>query len=321
MSLISRVTPTNLTEQKLAFLADPTFNPTLTYDSQPSSTELMQFGKPKPDYLQLAQAILDKAYLHRNEADLNALEGALCSQSQVEASIQAFLKLHQLNHRFKVSFSHSYLSRASISATTLKMRLPLDFRKDGLFSTLYHEIGTHALRRLNYEEQPWYKKKLQFGFQPYLVTEEGLASLHGLLPQSYQVAHVAALRYLAVNWAQSGSFLEVWEKLGRYIQDPGRRWVIAIRQKRGLENTSQPGGFTKDAVYFEGMVDVWQWLNSHDFNPSFLYWGKLSLEDLDFAQSLNPDYQPRLPSFYVSNPKKYQKQMVAIGKINFFSQV
>ncbi len=321
MSLISRVTPTNLTAQKLAFLADPTFNPTLSYETPLSSAELVQFGKPTAKYLELAQAILDQAYKHRNEADLNALEGTLCTQTQVEASIQAFLKLHQLENRFKVSFSHSYLSRASISTTTLKMRLPLDFRRDGLFSTLYHEVGTHALRRLNYEEQPWFKKKAQFGFQPYLVTEEGLASLHGLLPQSYQVAHVAALRYLAVDWAQSGSFLDVWHKLGRYIQDPGRRWVIAVRQKRGLEDTSQPGGFTKDAVYFQGMLDVWRWLSNNDFNPSLLYWGKLSLEDLDFAQSLNPEYQPRLPSFFVSNPNKYRKQMIGIGETNYFSQI
>ncbi len=321
MSLISRVTPTNTTAQRLAFLENPNFNPQLTYEAPLTQEELEQFGKPQANYIELAQAILNMAYRHRNEADLNALEGALCSQQQVEASIQAFLKLHQLDVRFKVSFSHSYLSRASISATTLKMRLPLDFRKDGLFSTLYHEIGTHALRRLNYEEQPWYKRKVKYGFRPYLVTEEGLASLHGLLPQSYQVAHVAALRYLAVHWAQSGSFLDVWHQLGKYIQDPGRRWVIAIRQKRGIVNTEQPGGFTKDAVYFQGMVDVWRWLSQHDFNPSDLYWGKLHHDDISLAKSLKPNFQPRLPSFYLSNPKKYKKQLEEIGKINFFSQI
>lgn len=321
MSLISRITPTNVTAQKLAFLENPNFNPLLTYDEPLGSEELVQFGKPENKYLELAIAILEKAYWHRNEADLNALEGTLCTQSQVEASIFAFLKLHQLENRFKVSFSHSYLSRASISATLLKIRLPLDFRKDGLFSALYHEIGTHALRRLNYEEQPWFKKKSKYGFQSYLVTEEGLASLHGLLPQSFQVAHVAALRYLVVSWAQSYSFLEVWHKLGRYIQDPGRRWVIAIRQKRGLEDTSQPGGFTKDAVYFQGMVEVWRWLSQHEFNPSDLYWGKLHHEDVKLAKSLKPDFQPKLPSFFASNPKKYQKQLKEIGELNYFTQI
>lgn len=318
MSLLTRVTPTNLTLEAETFLADPHHNPQLTYEEPVTVEELTQYGKPEAAYLDLAEAILNKAYAHRNEADLYALEGAYCDQEKVDNTIRGFLQLHKLDQRFQIQYSHSYLSRATINSTTIKIRLPIDFRQEGLIGALYHEVGTHALRRINYEEQPWFKRKKKFGFQSYLTTEEGLASLHALIAHSYKVAFVGALRYLAVHWAQTGSFLDVWKQLGAYVQDENRRWVIALRQKRGVADTSQPGGFTKDIVYFKGMVDVWRWLSTHSFNPSDLYWGKLHYEDVVRAKQLNPNFVPQLPSFFVSQPDWYAKQMELVGKENFF---
>lgn len=320
MNLLKRITPTNLASEQARFLADPTKNPQFTYETPIDPAELKQYGQPNEAYLALAEQIVKKAYRHRNEADLVALEGSTCTQSQVEKTTEAFLRLHQLEKRFEMVFSQSFISRTSISADTIKFRLPIDFRKEGLLGALYHEIGTHALRRINYEQQPWYKKKKHFGFQSYLQTEEGLASLHTLIPKSFQLAHSAALRYIVTAWSQQESFVGVWNKLSQYVQDEQRRWLIVLRQKRGMTDTSQPGGFTKDAMYFAGMVEVWNWLNEHDFNPSDLYWGKMALADIEKAKQMQPNFTPALPVFYLSSPEKYAQALKKIGEENFFSQ-
>lgn len=321
MSLVRAVTPINLAEQKQLFEATQNYNPQFEYDREIDPAEINTYPKPKKSLLDLAQRIVDKAYRFRNEADLDAIDGAVCSEDQVKKTIASFLELHNLQKRLKVVYSHSFLTRTSITADKLKLRLPLEYRRESLIGMLYHEVGTHALRRINYEQQPWYKQKSKFGFDSYLETEEGLAALHSLIPKSNQLAYRSALRYLAVAWAQQGSFMDLWNRLVPYVQDQNRRWTIAVRQKRGITDTSQPGGFTKDALYFEGMVTVWRWLREHEYNPTDLYLGKLALADISFAKKLNPEFSPALPSFYSSNPTQYSKKMQAIGVENYFGEL
>lgn len=316
MLTIRDITPTNLNREREKFLAQPNFNPQFTYPRPIEPNQLTAHGLPRPELIDKATQVLSETFYGRNSDDLVLSQGPLCTQRQVEATTHSFLKLHQLEKRIEVKFSHSYHSRASISPSLLKIRLPLNYRKESLLSMLYHEVGTHALRSLNYEEQPWHKKKTRYGFRPYLRTEEGLASLHSLLPKSEKVNWHSCLWYLCVDWAQKYSFLEVWHRLGQYLQNPLTRWRYTTRAKRGLTDTSQPGGFTKDLVYFEGMHLVWRWLRDHQFNPSELYLGKLHHLDTDQARQLNPSFHPRLPSFFTSSPKLYAKQMQLIGTLN-----
>jgi hypothetical protein len=186
---------------------------------------------------------------------------------------------------------------------------------------LYHEIGTHALRSMNYKHQPWYKKKKRYGFSEYLVTEEGLASLHGLLPQSFKSTYTQAIRYLAVGYAQDHSFTELWKYVNSYVENPERCWTICVRQKRGITDTSKPGGFTKDLVYFEGIIKMWVWLTKNDYRLNELYFGKLAVEDIGKALELNPDFEPVLPSFYTLNTDQYAEQIAEIGKVNKIDQL
>lgn len=321
MSTIQRLTPINLLEEKEKFFADMSYNPQFVYEDGLPTEELTKHGRPDSLYIELASAILEEAYRNRNEADLFMMEGKVLSQQDVTQRIETFLEMHKLQDRFKLIWSQSFVSRASITTDTLKLRLPAEFRKEGLIGMLYHEIGTHAIRRINYEKQPWYKRKKKYGFSNYLLTEEGLASIHSLIPHSFKLAYIPAIRYLAVEYAQEGSFVEVWQKLGKYVQDPERRWQIVFRQKRGLTDTSQPGGFTKDMVYFQGLVETWEWLRHNDFDPTDLYYGKLAAEDVATAKELNPNYEPFLPSFFSLDPDLYKTQLEAIGYANHLTQL
>lgn len=317
MIAVNSLIPINLAEEKAKFFVDFHYNPQFIYTQPIDQTTLAEYGLPNLETSSLAQQVMEKAYFGRNEADLKALEGSLCSQQQVENATLSFLKLHHLENRFEIKLSHSFVSIASITKDTVKFRLPIGYRRESLISGIYHEIGTHAIRRVNYEQQPWYKKKQQYGFTPYLETEEGLATIHSLLARSYPTAYAVACPYLATKFAQNHSFVETYQYLGKYIQNPERRWMLTFRQKRGLADTGQPGGFTKDLLYFSGLIKVFTWLKSHDFNPTKLYFGKMALDDVNQAVLINPAFQPLLPIFYVSSPPKYAADIVKIGKENF----
>jgi len=320
MSFLQTITPINLLEEKEKFFANKTYNPQFLYKEEISSEKLLTYGVPKKKYLDLAVAILKKTYFGRNEQDLYMTKGRQLSKEDVESRIRSFLKMHKLEDRYSLIWSNSFVSRTTISSDTIKLRLPADFRNEDLLGMLYHEVGTHALRRINYEKQPWFKKKKHYGFSEYLTTEEGIASLHSLIPHSYKSAFISAIRYLAVDTAVHGSFVETWNALEPYIENPERRWTAVFRQKRGLKDTSQPGGYTKDLVYFEGLVDVWKWMHTQNFALADLYYGKLALKDIPKAVSMNPEFDPILPSFYTHDFQNYRKQMLEIGEYNLFTE-
>ena len=321
MTLIARLNPTNYLAEKEKFWADPTYNPQFQYPEPTTIEELQEFGLPEEKYLDLALEVLKKSYYGRNEQDLFMMEGPRMNQEQVNEKVEYFLRMHHLETKFEVVWSSSFISRASMTADTIKLRLPVDFHKEGLIGMIYHEIGTHGLRRINYEQQPWYKHKLKYGFADHLLTEEGLAVLHALIPHSFKSTFIGAIRYVAISYAQDHSFSELWQLLGKSIQDEERRWNVTFRAKRGLTDTSQPGGLTKDLVYFKGPFIVWQWLKARNYELKPLYFGKVACEDVDKAIALNPQFEPLLPSFYVTNPEEYARELEKIGTENMFDSI
>lgn len=318
MIILKQLVPLNLDEEKQKFFSlAGQYDPQFKYESDYSIDELSEYGLPQTTIVNLAERIVAEGMAGQSEEELTAGKGKLLSQSQVTKKIAQFLAKHELQDRVGVIWSSSFIARTSITPTTIKLKLPCTFREESLLGMLYHEIGTHALRRVNYEQQPWFKKKKKYGFAPYLRTEEGLAILHSLLPTHNKFAYSSALRYLAVAQAQRGSFRALYQFLNHYITNPDKCWRASLRRKLGLADTSLPGGYTKDLVYFEGMVEVWRYLAQHDFNPETLYFGKMSYQDAERARDLNPDFRPRLPSFYTQDRMVYQEQLRTIGRVNF----
>lgn len=316
MSLLQKLTPLNLQEEKEKFMSDQTYNPQFIYSEDFSQKKLEKYGLPQQEYIELAKDIVDRSYFGRNEQDLLMMEGKLLTKKQVTERVEEFLRMHSLEDKISIIWSHSFVSRTTINSESIKMKLPPDYRKEGLIGMLYHEIGTHALRRVNYEQQPWFRRKKKYGFRSYLSTEEGLASLHSLIPKSFKLAHSPALRYITVQYNLEHSFAELWNFLGNYVQDFERRWMICVRQKRGITDTSRPGGFTKDLVYFQGLVDVFRWLKEHQYKLDHIYYGKMAMEDVKKAVEMNPNFLPALPSFYKLDTSQYASDIEKIGQEN-----
>jgi hypothetical protein len=148
---------------------------------------------------------------------------------------------------------------------------------------LAHEIDGHVVRAINASKQthPLLKKPLPF----YIKTEEGLASFLGNYCSNTGEINRKhhALKYLAGHLALTSSFKEVFDFLCDHGFTPALAFQRTFRLKRGLENTSIPGCFAKEAMYYEGMLEVKNFLdNGGDIKK--LYSGKVGLADIPYTQ-------------------------------------
>lgn len=317
MLKLADLVPLNFAEEREKFFAKNfSYNPQFIYPKEISPKELLVYGKAKLRYKILAQYILEK---NKNYFKLEKNKKIL-EKKELEAIIKEYLHEYGLENEYQIVFSEKYISRFSVQQKRreIRVRLPILISEKEAQSSMDHEIGTHVLRQLNYQKQIWYKKRRKFAIKHnYLKTEEGLSSVHSLLNAENKGAQKNAINYLAVDLAQKKDFISTFQFLSRYIDDPQRAFLITFKKKRGLRDTSQAGGFTKDLLYFEGFVEVLRYLKRNNFDPTFLYYGKFSLQDKEKIKELSPNFQPVLPKFYLENPALYRQKIQSIIEQNF----
>jgi hypothetical protein len=318
ISIIRKVTPSNYLLEKQKFFADTQYIPNFTYDNTFTNAELHKYGYPKEEIADQARFVLEKTFSQYSENDIQLSQGPELVKDAVIKEVYKYLSSYSIQDRYKILTSDSLSARTMMTKESIILREPVVYREKSLKGMLHHEIGTHALRGINYEKQKWHKKSEEYGFQDYLRTEEGLATLHALQSHTLKSTYIAASRYLAAYYAQSHSFGEVWELMKPFFATKESLWTTVFRQKRGLTDTSQPGGFTKDIVYFEGAISVYNWVQKNNFDCTLLYYGKLALEDIAKAQSLNPNFSPLLPRFFTDNRDAYAENLQKIGAWNEF---
>lgn len=143
-----------------------------------------------------------------------------------------------------------------------------------------HEIDGHVIRALNSHRQ----KDLIFreNFPFYIKTEEGLAcylgdylSENGGLSKKHH-----AIKYLAGYFAKTHSFRETYEFLLDYGFTKELAFQRTFRLKRGFADTGVPGVFAREAMYYEGMLEVKNYLDKGG-DIRKLYAGKVGLDHLD----------------------------------------
>lgn len=320
MLKLSDLTPINLDSEKEKFFASNfKYNPQFVYENRINQTELTGYGKPKLWYLFLAKRILKKLLKEDHLIKSEEQNRHFLDQDSVEDLIEKRLLSYNLNQKWKVVFSHKFVSRISVNNKykTIKVRLPIIIDKNEIESILNHEIDTHVLRQVNYEKQLWFKKKTNNSFRPYLKTEEGLAAINELVANKNKLAYKSAINYLAVDLALKNDFVTVFNFFYKIWHDSERSWTWTLKKKRGVSDTSKKGGYTKDLVYFEGLVEVLNYLKKNGYSPAELYYGKLDLKDIQKAKKLNQNQEEIiLPKVFTQNPKAYKEAIMEIAKIN-----
>ncbi len=178
------------------------------------------------------------------------------SEKNMSASAMVLVAKKKIFIKDKFSFSDNFVKRLII-----------------------HEIGTHVLRAENGREQPF--MIFFHGLPNYLATEEGLAVVNeerfGLL-NNENLKNYAA-RAIAVRMAMNKKFSDIYNYMLEFFP-PNTAFRIALRAKRGIADTSRPGGCPKDFVYIDGYLKVKDFLEKGG-NLNDLYVGKIGIEHLD----------------------------------------
>lgn len=316
MIQLSHVVPTNYLEEKAKFFADHTYNPQFTYKSDIDELKLSSYGLPKPNLTALASKIVGKSSM----SGQYGLHDQELSTAEVDSKIREYLHNHKIADHYRIKRSANYIVRISICKGEIRLRKDARFFLGEFQSVLNHEIGTHVLRRINDERQPWFNKRTLYHMSNALPTEEGLASINALIAAESYVARSVAIRYLATQYALTHSLAEIWQFLTPYILDEETRWLVSFRQKRGMKDTSAMGAFTKDIVYFEGLYEVWRWLRLNDWNAAKLYIGRVSTADANRLYPLCTQSDLLLPDCMTSS-EEYAQKVEQIGIDNNFDSI
>ena len=155
-----------------------------------------------------------------------------------------------------------------------------------------HEIGTHYLRYYNGDLSDI--KILRTGTANYIEIEEGLAAymeeLKGVATDAQM--YIYAGRVIATHYSLTHSFYEIFSILKQYNFKDSDAYAITLRAKRNLKDTSLPGGFTKDYVYFSGYQKVKEYAKNNSLKKLFI--GKIKLEDLELLEDFIEEKEDKL---------------------------
>lgn len=308
--------PLNLASEKEKFFTSGfKYNPQFIYEKNIDQKELTRYGKPNLWYLFLAKRILKKHQQTQNDKfDESINSNQFLTQEKIEEFFTKRLAQYGLEKEYKIVFSENFISRVAINLKNkeVKILLPIKISAQEIEAILAHEVDTHVLRQYNYEQQIWFGKKKKYGFKEHLRTEEGLAIINEMISRQQTLAYKAAANYLAINLALKKDFVSVFEFFYKIWQDPERSWTWTLKKKRGLTDTQKKGAYTKDIVYFEGLIKVLKYLRKNNYDPRPLYCGKIDVDDLNKAIALQNNQPTKLPIFLQNNFEDYQIKLKAL---------
>jgi hypothetical protein len=153
-----------------------------------------------------------------------------------------------------------------------------------LKKTIVHEVGAHVLRTIN-GEKSGFAALGKANLPLYLDAEEGIATLN---EEQFGVLTYYSLRKKAVlAWAvyvgKDMSFRQLYNALSVGFKKT-EAFDITYRIKRGLGDTSKPGAYVKDIVYFRGFKKVRKKISEDSTAFNNLYAGKISLKQIRWVE-------------------------------------
>ena len=102
---------------------------------------------------------------------------------------------------------------------------------------------------------------------------------------------------VAVDAALNGaSYRDVFKLMKQHGFSEKDAETIARRVKRGLRDTSKPGGFPKDSVYLTGLFQVEDYLD-HGGKIETLYSGCISVEQAPLIEKMINSGELRRPKY------------------------
>ena len=322
LGLVSHIRPLNADQEKEKFFADESYEPKFEYKPAPEDlvkikgelqairldlnnpTERLLDAKRReliqkcdvlevigddqhfPRQSELYFAVPHEDLIKEAEKALKKLQKknttkTLLSSEDAGEQMRTFLKDQGIRN-WQVKIKEGIISRCVIGKNNrLLIKGGEHFTQWDVDKLIAHEIETHIYCTENGKLQPL--QILHRGTAHYLKTQEGLAVYN----QSLVVdggTDDALLGFMAVYWARENGFRETFNKLLKY-KDEESAWKLAIKVKRGLSDTSTPGAFMKNALYWWGYQEVAQFINDGgDYKDLFI--GKFELVQLELIKNI-----------------------------------
>uniref|UniRef100_A0A8C6DV85 Microtubule associated tyrosine carboxypeptidase 2 n=1 Tax=Moschus moschiferus TaxID=68415 RepID=A0A8C6DV85_MOSMO len=320
--ILTAIKPTNLEKEKLRFFkSDYTYNPQFEYAHPSLPSVLAKHSNASDRFLKQSINIMELTLQKYGSYEKfeQATGGSLLSKTRIWSHVRKYMMKEGCLGEIVVHLTEDLLSRASMTVVNGCPTLTINIstaREHWLEGMLRHEIGTHYFRGINNLQQPWNswtgRKKLEL--KPNNPTEEGLASIHSVLFRKDPFLWRAALLYYTVYRASQMSFCELFRDIGKFVKDPNTRWDYCVRAKRGWTDTSQPGCFSKDQVYLDGILQILRYRETIDFHLLTTL-GKVSYEDVDRLKGLAVTENMRIPHF-LQDHGRYMEHLEKIMEVN-----
>ncbi|XP_061231932.1 microtubule-associated tyrosine carboxypeptidase 1 isoform X2 [Neopsephotus bourkii] len=324
--LLVALRPCNVeAERERFFRASFAYDPQFEYAEPVPAAVLDKYAAASDRFvaqaIRIIRAVLEKYGTY--ESFEVATGGRLLSKCQIWSVIRKYMQKEGCVGEVVVQLTDDLLSQAVMMVEDSRPTLAINLagaRQHWLEGMLRHEIGTHYIRGVNNTHQPWHSSegRKQYSLKPANPTEEGLASLHSVLFRKQPFLWRAALLYYTIERASRLSFSALFQDLEQYVQDAGIRWEYCVRAKRGQTDTSQPGCFSKDQVYLDGILRILRHRQTIDF-PLLAALGKVSYEDVNRLKKFGVLEKARIPHF-MQDLERYMKQLDHIVTTNCLNE-
>ncbi len=168
-----------------------------------------------------------------------------------------------------------------------------------LTKLIAHEICTHVYRSTVAEKSPL--QLLRFGLDHYLMTEEGIATTNEQILSGKFKDFSGDDKYFAIGLVHGldgvkRDFRAVYEIMREYYflkfpsKDPEyiqeKAWNVCVRIFRGTPPAHKGVCYTKDIIYREGNIKIWQLLIENPAMYPHLFFGKYDPTNLTHIAAL-----------------------------------
>jgi len=178
-------------------------------------------------------------------------------------------------------------SKAAAGARRVRVRSSTCFSEADVPQLIQHELLVHTLTALNGRVQPLLTC-MSLGAPRTTRTQEGLALFAELITNSMDIHRLRriAARVVAIDMALDGAdFIDLFRYFLAAGQTEHESFASAQRIFRGTDGRGG-SAFTKDGVYFQGLVRVHRFLRDaaragQAADPGFLMAGRMRFDDVE----------------------------------------
>jgi len=332
ISVLSILTPNNLDSEIQKFKQNKTYNPQFTYNPitidtielrhnlSQIYTDESPFGTLASNKIKELNLLLDLIenrgsaktiteissliYGSPNKNDLNYFNKIKLKRQKEEKLSAKELKIafEETLNNYGINNWKIIIKKNIISNCVVNKNRKIFIKEDGKFTKsridnlIIHEIETHLLTAENGLKQNL--KLFNKGFAGYLKTQEGLALYNLEQNQAipYEIGNKTG-QLESILLSLENSFVDTFNELKQKGLTTDSALRLVLRAKRGLSDTSKPGAFTKDYVYYSGKKEIDEFIENGG-NIKDLYLGKFNVKDLDLIKQIaNPEHPRYVPKW------------------------